>query len=217
MKKTVCVTALAILLSILLFQCKKEKGEYTLKGKVTHGRTGAGMGGAAVNLQKKVVGSSTYNAAYSAAASSSADAAGNYSMTFDLENFAALKVTASYPQFILKESELNVSSFSVGTPQTQDIQLFPEAFIQVNITNAMPAEPIDLLKFTFLNAHFDCFCCSNGYKNYHGVADTSITCKLYGDQWLKYQASFNFGGQDSVVVDSIWCEAFETTLLNITY
>ncbi len=218
MKRTIYYTVFALVLSVLLFQCKKEKGRYTLQGKVSHGRTGAALSGANVNVQKKVVGNSTYSAAYSSAASAQADGSGNYSMTFERENFAALKVTASYPQFIAKELEMNVSSFTVGSPNTQNLQLFPEAYIQLNITNAVPTATTDLLKFTFLNASFDCFCCSNGFKNYSGAVDTTVTCKLYGDQWLKYQANYNFtGGQDSVVVDSIWCSAFQTTQLNIVY
>jgi len=183
-------------------------------------------GNASVNLQKKVVGSSTYTAAYEAAANGQTDAAGNYSLTFERQNFAALKLAASYPQFITAEKELNVSSFVVGTPYTQHLQLYPQAYIQLNITNAAPSQATDLLKFTFINAllkftfinaHFDCFCCSNGFKNYTGAVDTTVTCKLYGDQWLKYQANFNFGTQDSTVVDSVWCPAFETTQLNIIY
>ncbi len=217
MKRTIYFTVFALILSVLLFQCKKEKGEYTLTGKVTHGRTGAAINGAAVNVQKKVVGNSTYSAAYATAANTQTDGSGNFSMTFERENFAALKLSGSYPQFIAKEQELNVSNFTVGTPYTQNLQLYPEAYIQLNITNTLPSEDEDLLKFTFINAHFDCFCCSNGFKNYTGAVDTTVTCKLYGDQWLKYQANFNFGGPDSVLVDSIWCPAFQTTQLNITY
>jgi len=218
MIKKVSLAALALLSIILFSQCRKEKAEYSLQGKITHARTGAGLNGANVNVQKTVVSGSTYSGAFAAAASSTTDASGNYSMTWERENFAALKVTASYPQFILKEHELNVSNFSVGTPYQQNLALYPEAFIEMNITNTLPSAPSDKLTFTFVNANFDCFCCNNGFRQFNGTAiDTSFSCKLYGDQWLKYQGTYNFGGQDSVVVDSVWCPAFQTTTLNIVY
>lgn len=217
MMKKVGLTTLALLSIIFLYQCRKEKAEYSLQGKVTDARTGAGLNGAAVNVQKKVVSGSTYSGAYAAATNTTSDGAGNYSMTWERENFAALKVVASYPQFIQKEIELNVSNFSVGTPYQQNLALYPEAFIEMNITNILPSASADLLSFTFVNANFDCSCCKNGYRYFNGAIDTTFSCKLYGDQWLKYQSTFDLGGQDSVVVDSVWCPAFQTTAVTITY
>lgn len=202
-----------ILLS--LTQCKKEKGEYSIQGKITHARTGNSLSSAAVNIQKKTVANSTYSAAYSVAANTSTDAQGNYSMVFERENFAALKLVSSYPQFISKEVELNVGSFKVGTPVTKNVQLYPEAFIQVNLHSNDPQ--MSEIAFTFLNAHFDCVCCTTDSKYFPGVIDTSFSCKLYGDQWLKYKYQFSISGQDSLAVDSIWCPAFETQQLNLSF
>lgn len=215
MRNSAWLTALAIL--FLVAQCKKEKGEYALQGTVTHGRTGAAIANVALNVQKQVVTGSTYSSVYSPAANTNSDGSGFYSMKWERENFAKLKVVANYPQFISKEQELNVSSFSVGTPYQQNLALYPEAYVQMNIQNMLPAANTDKLTFTFVNANFDCFCCSNGYKIMSGLTDTAFTCKLYGDQWLKYQCNFNLGGPDSLVVDSVWCAAFQTTPVYVQY
>lgn len=218
MKTTLWLTALAILFLVVFSQCRKDKkGEYAIQGKVTNARTGAALSGASVVMQKQTVSGGTYSSAYSNAASTTSDAAGNYHLTWERENFAGLKLLTSYPQFITKEITLQVSSFSVGNTPTQNVQLYPEAYISVSLKNILHPAMSDVVNFTFVNAHFDCFCCSNGYRTFSGVTDTTFQCKLYGDQWLKYQSIFNLGGSDSLVMDSVWCPSFETTQLQIVY
>jgi hypothetical protein len=217
MKSSLIIVLGGLLAVMSLTQCKKEEGKYAIQGKITHARTGAPLSGAAVNLQKKVVGGSVFNAAYTTAANATTGSDGQFAMDFQRENFAGLKLVAHYSQFISREQELNVGSFSVGSTYNQSLSLYPEAFIDVHFQHTALEAPSDRIRFTFLNAQFDCICCSEGYKEFTGIVDTLTQCKLYGDQWLKYRVIFTKAEQDSTVVDSVYCPAFQTTPLHIVY
>jgi hypothetical protein len=217
MKSSLIIVLGGLLAVMSLSQCKKEEGKYAIQGKITHARTGAPLGGAAVNVQKKVVGGSVFNAAYTSAANTTAGSDGHYKMEFDRENFAGLKLVAHYSQFISREQELNVSGFSVGSTYNQSLSLYPEAYIEVHYQHSILAAPSDKIRFTFLNAQFDCVCCTEGYKEFPGIVDTLTQCKLYGDQWLKYRVIFTKSEVDSTLVDSVYCPAFQTTPLHIIY
>lgn len=217
MKFSLRIALLGMAALALLAQCKKEEGKYAIAGKITHARTGEPLNGAAVNLQKKSVGGSVYSAAYTTAANTTTASDGAYHMEFARENFGGLKLAAHYSQFISREQELNVAGFDVGSTYNQSLSLYPEAFVQVHFQHPSLAASSDKIRFTFLNAQFDCVCCYEGYQEFAGVVDTTTTCKLYGDQWLKYRAIFTHAEQDSTVVDSVYCPAFQTTQLLISY
>ena len=207
-----------VLGSILLFtQCKKDKDEYRINGKVLNARTGGGLSGANVAVQKQSVTGGTYSAAFNNAASTVTDGNGNFDMQFQRENFGALRLKVNYPQFIGIERNLNLNQFQVGSIYTEQVALYPEAFVDVHFAPAALTSTSGGISFTFVNAYFDCVCCNNGFKSISQGLDTTFSCKLYGDQWLKYKTIFHKSTTDSVAMDSVWCNAFHHTAINILY
>jgi hypothetical protein len=205
-------------ISFLLFSCKKDEANYALEGVVTHARTGEPLPVTYVSVQKQSVSNGTFGASYSTAATDVTNGSGHYQMSWSRENFASLKFTADRENYIRREIDLNIDNFTDGRTVTLNASLYPEAFVSVHIQNTGPASTSDILNFTFTNAQFDCACCNNGWKVFEGATvDTTFQCRLYGDMWLKYQKVIITQSGDTLVSDSVYCPAFETTPIGITY
>ncbi len=207
-----------IAFALLLITCKKEETSYILEGRAFMGSTNSPLADASVEVQKQVVTSGVFGGSFSTAATGTTDANGAFSMTWPRENFAGLKLKASKSQYITREILLSVNDFSGNNAVTQNVELYPEAYIHVHIQNNGTANDTDQLHFTYTNAQFDCLCCANGWKTFDGAGiDTNLTCKLYGDTWLKYQKQVITMEGDTTINDSIFCPAFNTTNLEISY
>lgn len=215
--KRLYILSCVIILSTSLVMCKKENPEYRLQGRIVNARTNIGINDATVKVQKQVVNHNTFSAVYTLAASAQTDGSGYYKLSWPRENFVALKIESEYAQYIPKEIELNVENFEANHEQNKTIALYPEAFINVSVSHSQLGSSTDMTKFNFVNANFDCQCCNSEVKQFSGIVDTNFTCKLYGDQWLKYKWTYRLSGQDTVVVDSIWCTAFEITQIHLNY
>ena len=210
----------AVVCPTLMFfaSCKKEDGNYILEGKVSNGNTGESISGVNVKILKQTVSDGTFGGSFSTAANASTDASGMYQLKWARENFSALRVVAEKNQFITRTINLTVDNFSPGESVTQNINIFPEAFVAVSIQNTGESSIQDELEFTFTNAFFDCACCANGWKTFSGAdLDTVFDCKVYGDRWLKHQRHIITADLDTVISDSIYCPAFQTTQIEIEY
>jgi len=212
------VLIILLLFSILISSCKKEDGSYILNGKITNGNNGAAISEANVKIQKQTVNGGTFGGAFSTAASATTDGNGIYTLNWARENFSALRVVTEKNQYITRTINLTVDNFSPNEAMTQNIAIYPEAFVSVNIQNTGETALNDELQFTFTNAFFDCVCCSNGWKTFSGSnLDTVLDCKVYGDRWLKHQRHIITAELDTVISDSIFCPAFQTTQIEIEY
>jgi hypothetical protein len=199
--------------------CKKnEDNNFYLQGSVVSGADQQPLANTQVTVKKQVIESGVYGSAFTTAASALSPASGSYNLKWPMETFAALKLIAEKDQYITREISLNVSSFSAGNTVTQNVILQPEAFVEVHIQNNELTDPSDELLFTFTNAQFDCYCCKNEWRTFQGTnVDSTFQCKLYGETWLKYQTQVQTPTFDTIINDSVWCPAFQTTTLNVSY
>lgn len=206
-----------MLLIMAISSCKKEGSvQYNVSGKITDADEGYALSGVTVEVEKQVVQNGIYGNTYEAAVSTITDSNGNYSGSWSRENFAALRILTAKSNYIPVERSLNVEQFSDG-PVTEDIAMYKEAFASLRFIHAN-GNASDRLSFTFLNAAFDCNCCSNGWRTWQaGSIDTTITCRVYANRWIKYQVQTLIGFTDSSFVDSIYCDAFVTTSRDIEY
>jgi hypothetical protein len=219
--KAPSLIAFIILLIAAMYGCKKDQNSnFGLKGQVTDGDTGESLADAQIEVEKQVVTSGVFGNVFQHAATTQTDALGNYSCTWPRENFAALRMIAEKNNYISTEKGLDVDAFKKEDFEyiTQDVQLYKEAFIQVRLQHSGVINNQDQLDFTFLNANFACNCCSNGWRSFEGgQVDTTFTCRLYGNRWIKYQAQTTIAFVDSIFVDSVYCPAFDTTAILINY
>lgn len=216
--KTLWSVFLLFMTTLIMVTCKKEDGNYILKGRITNGNTGAPLSDVGVKILKQTVSGGTFGGSFSTAASTTTDGSGQYELSWPRENFSALRVVAEKNQFISRTINLTVDNFSPGEAQTQDISVYPEAFVAVRIQNTGATSPNDELDFTFTNAFFDCVCCSNGWKYFSGSnIDTTFECRVYGDRWIKHQRHVITAELDSIISDSIFCPSYQSTQIDISY
>ncbi len=214
MKRFACL----ILILLVFSTCKKENNQYNLLGIVIAANTGATLDGVSITLQKQVVETGVYNNNFQTAAHTTSTANGQFELNWARENFAALRLDCEKSQYIKSEMDLIVNDFSTGKTETTYIILQPEAFVSVHIQNSSPSDITDQFRFTFANANFDCICCSNGWKTFAGeLIDTTFTCRLYGETWLRFQKDYYTAQNDTMLIDSVFCPAFQTTNLEIEY
>jgi hypothetical protein len=216
-----------VLIGILLWVaftlggCKKEESKpFNIVGRVVDGDSGEGLSQVAVTVEKQVIQSGVFGQTWLNASSTSSASDGGYSCTWPRENFAALRISPEKADYVGAVKNLDVDAFKTAEDFTinRDLVMYKEGFITVTLRNTGQAAEQDRLAFTFLNANFDCNCCSNFWRVYEGATvDTAFTCRIYGNRWLKYQVNSTIAFNDSIVVDSVYCPAFVTTAIEIDY
>jgi hypothetical protein len=205
-------------LVLAIYACKKDGAvNYSITGRVSDADEGTSLEGVLITVEKQVVQNGVFGNTFQPALTTTSNADGNYSGSWSRENFAALRLTATKNQYIPSESNLDIDQLEAEQTIQKELTLYKEAFASIRFQHSDGAES-DRLSFTFLNANFNCNCCANGWKVIEGPAvDTSFTCRVYGNRWLKYQVLKQIGFSDSSFVDSIYCPAFITTQRTIDY
>ncbi len=208
-----------LFLLIPFLSCKKDEAlNYTIKGTIVNGRTGAPISGLNVSIQQKIIQDGIFSALFTDAASAITDANGNYSMTWKRENVAAFQLLLEKEQHISRQIELSPNSLNANESFTYNAHVFTEAFITVHLINEGETTAVDICNFRFDDTDFDCTCCTDAWVNTFGAdVDSTWTCKVYGDSWIRYVKDIATLEVDSVSTDSIWCPAFQTTILEIAF
>ncbi|MBX7051541.1 MAG: hypothetical protein K1X54_05865 [Flavobacteriales bacterium] len=215
--KTLYVLTIVVGAILFMPSCKKENTDYRIGGVVYSANNKNKLSGVQVAVKKQVVASGTFTNSFTTAASMTTANDGGFSLTWPRENFAALQLVCSKDQYITVERDLAVTDFTTDNFIMTDVMLHPESFIRVHINNSGTSQPDDFFRYKLINAEFDCNCCDNGWKEFHGSIDTSYECRLYGDTWIKYMRQIVTTDLDTVINDSIWCPAFSTVDLDFEY
>lgn len=204
-------------LSILFFTCKKEQSnEFKLRGVVRDATNGSAIENVEITVGQQEVGSGTFNGNFVEVASSVTSAQGIYECDWEKRNIVSVEVKAEKAQWIPSSVELNASKFQPGVTVYQDLSLYPEALINIQINRT--TNDWTNLNFRFENAFFDCNCCNNEWKNFNSnEGDSTFSCRAYGDSWLKYRYELTASGQDSLVQDSLFLERFTNSSLVINW
>jgi hypothetical protein len=211
-------TLLAFVL-IAIASCKKDKRNvHILKGNVTDGRTGSGLGGCFVEVEQQVLSDGTFGGVYNSAATGSSGSSGEYYLEWERENMVEVRLVVERDDYIERTVNLNPDSFNPDEAVTQNVELYPEAYVQVDIARSVAGANSDHFDFRFDNANFDCVCCNNNWKSIAGAnADTTFSCRLYGDTWLKFKKQILTQDIDTLITDSIFCPRFQTSNIQIDW
>lgn len=194
-------------LILLTSNCKKEENKsFILKGKVTDAQSNTPLGNVSILAEQQLLEGGSFGGFYSEAANGNTSSNGEYRMEWDNSNIVEARVTGSIQGYITRVYNLNASSFQPGEEITQNLSLYPEANIQVRLQKTGVVLNATQINFRFENADFDCLCCSNEWRNISANnTDSTFTCKVYGDTWLKYRYEILQSGETLFMRDSILC------------
>lgn len=208
-----------LLFSLLtLVACNRNDVEgMQIHGKIRDSRNSAGVAGVSVEVQEKIVESGALNGSFQFAAQVNTDGSGNYTADFERNNALIYKMNFTKQGYFSKAQEINPDNLTPGVAYTVNQTLVPEAFVQVNIRNANPLTEDDFMRFRYVNANFDCECCNNAWTEFEGtMVDSSFTCRMHGDYMLYYTYEVT-RVEEEVFTDSVFCHAFQTTVIDIDY
>lgn len=204
---------------IVICSCKKEESKnFILMGKVTDARTGSPMSNANVLIEQQLLEGGNFSGFYSTAVEGKTDASGHYHLEWENQNIVEARVTVSSSGYITRSADLNVSVLAPGKEVNQNLDLFPEAFVSVRAIKSGVHPNATQFNFRFENALFDCSCCNNDWRNYSAnVTDSTFTCRVYGDTWLKYRYEVLSSPDDLLLRDSIYIPRNITSNLEINW
>jgi len=210
--------AASITAVILCFAgCKKKSPVYVLEGIVRAHQQETALSGVSLKLEQQAVDGNVYSGVYTTAATTTSDQNGKFRLSWPRTQIARLRLLASQPDYIPSTVELSPDDFTPDEPVRKTIRLYPEAFVEINLRNSGSTSPEDYLKFRLLN-QFSCECCTTDLLEVQGaIVDTTYSCRVYGNSWVRYFRESESGGTFQVITDSIWCPSFITTNLTVNF
>lgn len=211
--------SILFILFVLTLGCNKTTDqELKLTGVVVDHRNSSGLSDVYVRLQEQVVSGGALNSQFETAGEATSDFSGVYSMDFDRANALVYRVDYEKPGYFDHREELNPDDFRPGEPVSTNITMYTEAEFEVRLVNSNPYDALDQIKFRNLDANFECGCCTNDWVVVNGMdVDTTFSCKMHGDYMLHFTYEIEKATLDTLIVDSVFCPAFQTTPITINY
>lgn len=207
-------------LFLLFPACKKDDiNSLSIAGKVRDGRNNAGLSGVNVNFEEKILEGGAFNSSFQTAAQGNTDGSGNYELDFERKNAVEYQIEFSKNGYFPRTFEINPENVSLDETYTRNAVLNARAEVELQLVNQTPVNSQDQIRFRYLNAIFDdCFCCNNDFLVLQGTAvDSTKSCEIHGDFLIKYVYEVTKNDTTITTVDSLFCPAFTTTQIVITY
>lgn len=212
---------LLVFLPFILFSCKEETAqvELTIQGQVVRASTQSPVQGAVVQLSQQTLEGGVVSGAFNSIGEVVTGSNGTFSFTFERKNTVEFKLEVDQPDYFPRDFTINPDDFNPDNPYDLTVNLESRAWLQVSIINTAPESSEDQISYSNLNANFPtCACCTNQTVTLTGqMVDTSFTCQLIGDRLIYYDFQISKLSYDSSRVDSVFCAAFDTTQVNISY
>lgn len=192
---------------------------YDVEGQVTTVPTAAPIPGADWHLFERAVVDGALQAEEVVASAESGDD-GAFSVSFPRRSSYSLRWTAEASGHFDAAGTLDPDDLFPNEVVPVDIPLFPICTLQVNLSSEAPQDSADQITFN-LGKDFPCACCPTETLTLTGIdADSSWQCLMHGDAWMTWGAALEvaaIGQPQGLFVDSVFCPAFGTAALNLTW
>ena len=207
------------LILLLFFSCKKEDRYITLSGKISDGTFGGAASSAKVMVKVAKVENGVYHSSYVKTAEGNCDANGNYSMEVKVENVSGYRIVVAKDNYFEEEQDITRENFESQDNYTYNRSIYPIGTIQLLINNTNPHDQNDQINFRFTNVEQSGYnCCSNEIQSGTGINFSySGTCLVRGNRKIAINWVVSKKGNQQLYTDSIYAEAFKTTVFQINY
>ena len=153
-------------------------------------------------------------------ASAMTDATGGFIAEFERRSSYSLRWTASAPLHFTTTGELDPDGLLPNVPIDLPVPMNAVCTLHVNLASLPPEDSTDVIRFN-LGEAFPCPCCDTEQVLLEGVgADSSWTCLMHGDRWMTWGADLEvalIGQPEGLFVDSVFCPAFGSATLDLTW
>ena len=200
-----------LLLTPVLFSCKKGVGNFTLKGEINNLTFNAPLTDTWIKLYKVPIGSS--NQIIEDSMLLSAD--GNYEFTFPREQVERYIIEIHKDGYFPIIEDVYFSSLTLEQDNIRNYSTHAKAWIGLKFVNENPT-PLDLFTYTKQLGLEDCTeCCPSTEQEFQGELDTTIYCINNGNE--PYSILYSVSGTNNIGILSELTSAFDTTYINVTY
>jgi hypothetical protein len=204
--------ALLALLIFMVFSCKKDAIDFTLKGTISNATFGGGLEGATITLTQIPIGGSTPKVIGSSILSSD----GTYSYTFPRKKVEKYILTVEKTNYFSINQDISFSDFSTETPLERSYSTTAKSWVKLVFTNVAPATIGDGLTFNKQEGKVGCSeCCPQETHNLVGIVDTTFYC--VNDANTTYSYFYNVVNTTNQGIESITTIPFDTVTITKTY
>ena len=209
-----------VIVTVLVCGCCRTDcaNTYIIEGTVVEQATGFPCVGFDVKIEEQVLENGVLNGFFETAGTTTTDDAGFFTITFPRKSALEYRLRVNEEGWFVISQGINPDDFSPDIPVHIDLEAVPSAALSVHITNQTPSAELDKLRFRFTEDFKQYTTCGTEWMVFEGPStDTLFNCILPGNEWMPYLYIDQSGEEDLAVSDSIFCAAFGTTTLEITY
>jgi hypothetical protein len=198
---------IALLCSSVFFSCKEESNNFKISGVTNDASSGVALPYVSVSIEQKALVNGILTNYFLEADASQSDVNGHYLLEWKKENIVEARLIVSREFYYRNEITISPDQLRNDVALEKDIALWPESNVNVTLVNGSAAS---VIQFNWVNANFDCTCCSNEVKTFSNLADTTFQCNVYGGKWLKYNCVIIGSSGSNFLLDSLYCLPFQS-------
>lgn len=201
-----------ILTSLMLCTCKKDDLQLLISGIVEDPNQQIAVAGAHVVLTGQVLEGGSFNNNFNQLATATTNANGQFSMEFERKTVANYRIQVEREGYLNNQIEFSGDQVRPDETYNTTVQILPEAWSKVRLSNQNPFDEEDRLAFRYVDATLACACCDEQTVVLFGMnADSSWTCKYQGAYWMHYWYQTERDGIVQSFGDSIFLAPHDTT------
>lgn len=209
---------LVVIIALFCGQCRQKEFILTISGQLSDAVLGGPVSNADLTLQVQVLSGGVFNTTFQSIENTTTDGTGNYEFVFDRENAVEYRIVTEANGYIERNFGVNPENLAPGEVFNFDISIIPRATHQVHLVSLFPQNEFDSITYKNLAVEFNCACCDSEDRIFGGMnVDTTLSCDLYGESWLKYFIQIEKDTASHTFIDSVYCPAFEITTTEIVY
>lgn len=202
---------LFLVLSVLLFACKKDELAFQLEGNIKSTINSSALEGVSVRFYVNSLGGGVKKFK----SSTKTDGSGHFNASVERNKFESLVISVEKNLYFKKEKVISFSDLTTDGKNTANFSMNAESWTKFILKNNQP-QASDELKILKNLGKTDCnTCCPNTYSYYTGAIDTSFLCPNNGNQYMRFHYWVN--GNESHELDSVYNTPFDTVSYTINY
>jgi hypothetical protein len=210
--------AVVLLIALAIVSCKKKTEKDTVNGVVTDIADNHAVSGATVEIQAKLIGTSSYQSAFSTLAYGVTDASGNYNLEFDREKATTYRIRVSLNGYLTTEYEFSPDQLENGS-FSHNISIPANGWITVHVSCGYPYDHTVEFTMRFKNIPAGIpNTCSSSMFYYSGIIEDTIpVCFVPGGLNLIIEKNLHFYSSNVQTFDTVYIPQGDTVVHQIFY